>query len=199
MKRKTRCTKWPKPTAPLPTSDGDNLHLGGEFLTTPRDKWFKIFTLVLAVIFYLLAFVIVFLPEPFLRFGLWGIFAYNLVGPGTFLVPTASRFFSVFGVALATSSGMVLSDSVSWLAGKNGDIVFKRGRRVERVEAYIKKYGPWALFGWALIPFPYDFIAVIAGYLKLPFSYFLIPTFLGRLVRFLALGSGVVALWGKVL
>ena len=164
-----------------------------------QSKSFKVFTLVLAVIFYIFAFVVAFVPEPFLRFGYFGIFVYNLFGPGTFLVPTASRYFSIFGVALATALGMAINDSVSWLAGKNGDVVFPRGRRVERLEGQIKKYGPWALFFWALIPFPYDFIAIIAGYLNMPFWRFLIPTFLGRLIRFLALGSGTVALFGKML
>lgn len=164
-----------------------------------QSKPFKVFTLVLAVIFYLLALVIAFAPEPFLKYGYAGIFVFNLFGPGTFLVPTASRHFAVFGVALFTASGMAINDSVSWLAGKNGDVVFPRGRRVERIEGNIKKYGPWALFFWALIPFPYDFIAIIAGYLQMPFWRFLVPTFLGRLVRFLGLGSGTVALFGKVL
>lgn len=164
-----------------------------------QSKAFKTFTLILAVIFYLLAFAIVFTPEPFLRFGYLGIFVYNLFGPGTFLVPTASRHFAVFGVSLATALGMTINDSVSWLAGKNGDIVFPRGRRVERIEGYIKKYGPWGLFFWALIPFPYDFIAIIAGYLKMPFWYFVLPTFFGRFIRFLLLGSGSIAIWGKVI
>jgi membrane protein DedA with SNARE-associated domain len=163
------------------------------------SKPFKTFTLILAVIFYVLAFVIAFAPEPFLKYGYLGIFVYNLFGPGTFLVPTASRYFGIFGVALATALGMAINDSISWLAGKNGDIVFKRGKRVEKIEAYIKKYGPFALFFWALIPFPYDFIAVIAGYLKMPFWRFLIPTFLGRMLRFLGLGSGTVAIWGKII
>ncbi|MDZ4228787.1 MAG: VTT domain-containing protein [Patescibacteria group bacterium] len=163
-----------------------------------QSKPFKVFTLILAGIFYLLAFVVMLDPSPFLKFGYWGIFVFNLFGPGTFLVPTASRHLAVVGVALATTLGMTINDSVSWLAGKNGDIIFKRGRRVERIEKYIKQYGPWALFFWALIPFPYDFIAVIAGYLKMPFWRFLIPTFFGRLFRFLGLGSGTVAIWGKI-
>lgn len=169
-------------------------HLGNFFQSKP----FKVCTLVLAAIFYLLAFVIAFAPGPFLKFGYLGIFVFNLFGPGTFLVPVASRFFSVLGVSLVTALGMAINDSVSWLAGKNGDIFFKRGRRVERVERYIKKYGPFALFFWALVPFPYDFIAVIAGYLELSFGRFMWPTFLGRFCRFLILGSGTVAIWGKL-
>ncbi|MFH0942819.1 MAG: VTT domain-containing protein [Candidatus Beckwithbacteria bacterium] len=161
-------------------------------------RFLKACSLVFALIFYLLAFVIAIKPEPFLRFGYLGIFGFNLVGPGMFLIPAASRFFNIAGVATVTALGMAFNDAVSWLAGKNGDIVFPRGRRVEKIKVSIKKYGPYALFFWALIPFPYDFIAVIAGYLKLPFWRFLIPTFLGRLVRFLLMGSGIVAIWGKV-
>lgn len=164
-----------------------------------QSKPFKVFTLIFALIFYLLAFVVAFKPEPFLRFGYWGIFAFNLVGPGMFLIPTASRFFNIIGVAAVTALGMAFNDAVSWLAGKNGDIVFPRGKRIARIEAAIKKYGPLALLFWALIPFPYDFIAIIAGYLKLPFKRFLVPTFLGRLIRFILIGTGIVAIWGKVI
>jgi len=163
------------------------------------SKPFKAFTLFFAAAIYVLAFIIAFTPEPFLRFGYLGIFVYNLFGPGTFLVPTASRHFAVFGVALSSALGMAINDAVSWLAGKNGDIIVPRGRRVRQVEGAIKKYGPFALFVWALIPFPYDFVAVVAGYLKLPFWRFLLPTFLGRFFRFLGLGSGTVAIWGKVI
>lgn len=162
------------------------------------SKPFKVFTLIFAVLFYLLAFVITFTPEPFLKFGYLGIFFFNLFGPGTFLIPTLSRHMNVILLSLVTAAGMAINDSVSWLAGKNGDIVFPRGRRVARIEAAIKKYGPFTLFFWAIIPFPYDFIAVITGYLKLPFKRFLIPTFLGRLIRFLLMGFGIVAIWGKV-
>lgn len=163
------------------------------------SKPFKVFTLIFAVIFYLLAFVVAFAPQPFLRFGYLGIFAFNLFGPGMFLVPVASRHLAVFWVAVAAALGMAVNDLISWLAGRNGDVIFKRGQRVEKIEDKIKKFGPLALFFWALIPFPYDFIAVIAGYLKMPFWRFFLPTFLGRLLRFLGLGSGTVAIWGKLI
>jgi membrane protein YqaA with SNARE-associated domain len=40
-------------------------------------------------------------------------------------------------------------------------------------------------------------VAIISGYMGLPYAYFALPTFLGRFLRFLALGSGAVAIWGK--
>ena len=163
-----------------------------------HSKPFKLATIILGIVFILLAVIVSIDPRPFLQFGYLGVFVYNLFGPGTFLIPTLSRHMNVILLSLVTAAGMALNDSVSWLAGKNGDIVFPRGRRVARIEAAIKKYGPFALFFWAIIPFPYDFIAVIAGILKHPFKRFLIPTFLGRLIRFLLMGFGIVAIWGKV-
>lgn len=163
-----------------------------------QSKPFKVFTLILAIIFYLLAFVIVFEPGPFIKFGYPGIFVYNLFGPGTFLIPVLSRSFNVFWVAFFSALGMAINDSISWLAGKNGDIVLKRSPSILRIEAKIKKFGPWAIFGWALIPFPFDLIAIIAGYLEMPYWRFVIPMFLGRLIRFILMGFGIVAIWGKV-
>ncbi|MCX6816942.1 MAG: VTT domain-containing protein [Candidatus Beckwithbacteria bacterium] len=162
-----------------------------------QSKPFKIFTLILGVIFIILAFVVVFDPRPFIKFGYPGIFVYNLFGPGIFLIPVLSRHFNVFWVAFFTALGMGINDCFSWLAGKNGDIVIKRGPRIKKIEAKIRRFGPWAIFFWALIPFPFDLIAVIAGYLEVPFLRFFIPMFLGRFIRFLLLGSGIVAIWGK--
>jgi len=161
-------------------------------------KFYKVFTLVLGIAFIVLAFVVVFDPQPFIKFGYPGIFVYNLFGPGIFLIPVLSRNFNVFWVAFFSALGMAINDSISWLAGKNGDIVLKRGPRVLKIETKIKKFGPLALFFWALIPFPYDFIAIIAGYLQISYLRFLLSMFLGRLIRFLILGSGTVAIWGKI-
>ena len=164
-----------------------------------HSKTYKLLTLILGITFILLAFVVVFDPRPFIKFGYPGIFVYNLFGPGIFLIPILSRHFNVFWVAFFTALGMSINDSVSWLAGKNGDIVLKRGPKIKAIEVKIRRFGPWAIFFWALIPFPFDLIAVIAGYLQIPYTRFLIPMFLGRFIRFLALGSGIVAIWGKAL
>lgn len=162
-------------------------------------KVFKILSLILGIIFILLAFVVVLKPEPFIKFGYPGIFVYNLFGPGVFLIPVLSRTFNIFWVAFFSALGMALNDSVSWLVGKNGDIVIKRNPRIIKIEAKIQRFGPWAIFFWALIPFPFDLIAVIAGYLQIPYIRFLLPLFLGRLIRFFLMGSGIVAIWGKAL
>lgn len=163
------------------------------------SKAFKKFTLILSVIFIVASFFVALDPRPFLQFGYLGIFVYNLFGTGIVIVPVFSRYYNVILVAFLAALGMSVNDAVSWYAGKTGQIIIPPSPRMARIHDKIVRYGPWAIFFWALIPFPFDIIAVAAGYLRLPFWRFLIPMFLGRFVRFLLLGSGSIALWGKVL
>jgi membrane protein YqaA with SNARE-associated domain len=164
-----------------------------------ESKVFKKTVLVLGAIFYIFTILIVFNPDPFLKFGYLGVFVFNLFGPGTVLIPMLSRHMNVFWISILGSAGMALNDSVGWLVGKSGDVILPRSKRVEKFEKSIQKWGSYALFGWALIPFPYDFIAMVAGYLEIPYRKFVLPVFLARVIRFALLGSGVVAIWGKII
>ena len=162
-----------------------------------QSKKFKKMTLIFGVIFFVLTIIISFDPQPFLRFGYIGVFVFNLFGPGTLLFPSLARHMNILGLAFVTALGMAFNDSVSWLIGRSGDIIIPRSKKVKRIEGTIHKYGSVALFFWSLIPIPYDIIGLIAGYLEFPYKSFILPTFLGKFVRFILLGSGVVALFGR--
>ena len=157
-----------------------------------KSKQFKKLTLILGAIFFILTFFISFNPKPFLQFGYLGVFFFNLFGPGTILFPSLLKHMNLTGLALATTAGMALNDSVSWLIGKSGDVIVKRSKKIERIEKSIEKYGAYALFFWSLIPFPYDLVGLAAGYLEFPYRKFLFATFLGRFIRFILLGMGIV-------
>jgi membrane protein YqaA with SNARE-associated domain len=92
---------------------------------------------------------------------------------------------------------MAFNDSVSWYIGKNGQTILPKGKRVQQIESGIKKFGPLALFVWSIIPFPYDLIGLISGYLGVSYLGFFIPTFLGKFLRFILLGTGTVSIFGK--
>ncbi len=158
-------------------------------------KWRKWITVVLGLGFLIYTFVFVARDlAPFLKFGYPGVFLFNLVGPGMFLIPFLAPHMNVPVLAFVSALGMAFNDSVSWMVGKNGDVVLPRSNRIARIEGIMKKYGPFALFFWALIPFPYDLIGIIAGYLQVPYRFFVLATFLGRFVRFLLLGFGTIAI-----
>lgn len=152
---------------------------------------------ILGIIFLVLTLFISLDPRPFLRFGYIGVFIFNLFGAGTLLVIPLARHMNIVGLAFASALGMAFNDSVSWLVGRSGDAVIPRSKKVEGIEKSIHRFGSVALFFWSLIPIPYDIIGFIAGYLEFPYKSFIIPTFLGKFVRFILLGSGVVAFFGR--
>lgn len=162
-----------------------------------QSKKFKKMTLILGVIFFIYTIIISFDPQPFIRFGYIGVFVFNLFGPGTLLFPSLVRHMNILDLAFVTALGMAFNDSVSWLIGKSGDVIIPRSKKVKRIEGTIYKYGSAALFFWSLIPIPYDIIGLIAGYLEFSYKSFILPTFFGKFVRFILIGYGVVALFGR--
>lgn len=154
--------------------------------------------IALGVIFYISAFIIAFNPKPFLKLGYLGVFVFSLFGPGMILVPALVGKLNIFVLAFVVALGMTFNDSISWLVGRSGDIIVKRTKKIERIEKIINKYGSYALFFWSLIPFPYDLIGLIAGYLELSYKRFIIPTFLGKFIRFILLGLGMIKLLSNI-
>lgn len=159
--------------------------------------WLRRVLLLAGAVFILLTVVITLNPEPFLKFGYFGVFVFNLFsGPGMFLLPVLARRMNVVALAFFSALGMAFNDTVSWAVGANGEEILPAGEKVEKVRKGIQKYGPWALLGWSLIPFPYDLIGLVAGYMKIPYWKYLLPTFSGKFIRFLLISSGIVTLWG---
>lgn len=163
-----------------------------------QSKRFKKLIVIVGIVFSISTFFIILQPEPFVRFGYPGVFVFNLFGPGTFLIPMLARRMNIFVLAVVTALGMAINDSVSWWVGKSGAVIFTRSKRVIKAEDTLHKYGPYGLLFFAFIPMPYDFIGIIAGYLEFPFWRFLIPTFLGRLVRFVLMGAGILTIFGAM-
>jgi len=163
-----------------------------------QSRKFKEITIILGVLFFVLTLAISLDPKPFLKFGYSGVFVFNLFGPGTLLIFSLAKHMNILWLALASALGMSLNDSVSWLVGRSGDVIIPRSKKVEKIEATIHKFGPIAFFVWSLIPIPYDIIGFVAGYLEFPYTSFVLPMFLGKFVRFIILGFGIVS-FGKII
>ena len=159
-----------------------------------QSKNFKQLSFVFGVIFLVISIFLVVDPKPFLKFGYFGVFLFNLFGPGTLLIPSLSQYMDVYLLAFASALGMLLNDSVSWIVGENSDVFIPRSKKVEMVEKTIHKYGILALFTWSLIPIPYDVVGFIAGYLGFPYKNFVLPTFFGKFIRFILMGMGLLIL-----
>ncbi len=163
-----------------------------------QSKTFKKVTLVFGILFLVLTGLISFKPDPFLRFGYLGVFVFNLFGAGTILVFSLARHMNVFGLAFFTALGMAFNDSVAWLIGNSGETIIPKSKKTERIENTVQKYGVFALFVWSLLPIPYDIIGLVAGYLGVSYKRYIIPTFLGKFIRMILIGLGMVSYFGKV-
>jgi membrane protein YqaA with SNARE-associated domain len=161
-----------------------------------QTKKFKQTTFVLGIIFIVLTFFISLDSKPFLKFGYPGVFLFNVLGVRTILFIPLVKHMNLFLLSMVTALGMGINDSVSWIVGRSGDSVIPPSEKVKKIESGLKKYGVFALFVWSLIPFPYDIIGFIAGYLEFSYKRFILPTFLGKLTRFLLLGTGILAVMG---
>ncbi len=168
-----------------------------QFIAFVQSKQAKRIVFVLGIAFLVLTAFIFRDPAPFLSFGYAGVFVFALFGPASLIVPVLAQHMNVPLLALVTALGMALNDSVSWLVGSSGHTVLPHSARMKKLETSLQKYGTYALYFWALIPFPYDLIGFIAGYTGFSWRSFVIPTFLGRLTRFFLLGYGAIHLIGE--
>jgi len=157
-----------------------------------NSRLFKKISLVVGSTFLFLAFFIALDPDSFLKYGYPGVFTFNLVGPGTLLIPSLSQRMNVVGVSFFSALGMALNDSVGWLVGRSSDVVVPRPKWTGRIEQSMRRYGHMAVFVLSVVPIPFDMFGIIAGYVGFSFLGVYIPAFLGKFVRFLIMGFGTL-------
>ncbi len=143
---------------------------------------------IAGVVFVVLTVVISLDPTHFIQFGYLGVFVFNLFGPGTLLIPLIADHFNVMVLALVSAVGMSLNDSVVYVIGRSGQSVVRPGKRSDKLRDWVTKYGRLGLFSFSLLPLPIDIVGGTVGYLSLPYSYFILPTFAGKFLRFLVVG-----------
>lgn len=151
--------------------------------------------MVFGVVFLLLTFVIALDPAKFAQLGYPGVFVFNLFGPGTFLVPLVAQEFNLVLLAFVSALGMSANDSVLYLLGRSGQLLVEPGKKSAWAKNLVTRYGRKGLFAVSIIPFPLDFVGGTVGYLGFPYHYYLLPTILGKFLRFFILGLVIKTLF----
>jgi membrane protein YqaA with SNARE-associated domain len=136
-------------------------------------------------------------------FGYLGVFIVTLIANATVFVPVPyyalvarlAQELSLPGVILAGALGSVIGESVAFFVGRSGRAAAQDTRFYRWVQRQLQQ--PWrafvVLFLLAAPPNPaFDVAGLTAGALGLPFWLFIIPVFLGRLIRI-----GLIALFGQ--
>jgi uncharacterized membrane protein YdjX (TVP38/TMEM64 family) len=143
--------------------------------------------------------------EQFGLYGYPGVFAINLLGNATVILPAPSlAVVSVMGtvlnpflVGLAAGAGAAIGELTGYLAGWGGRAVIGDKERYERMLGWTSKYGLWLVFVLSVIPNPlFDLAGIAAGAIKIPVLQFLLVCWLGKTVKttLFALGGSALLL-----
>jgi membrane protein DedA with SNARE-associated domain len=128
------------------------------------------------------------------QYGYPGIFLLSILANATIILPApglaivfaAGGVFSPLGVGLAAGAGATLGELSGYLAGFSGQAVIEQRGIYEKIESWMKRYGPATIVVLAFIPSPlFDLAGVAAGALKMPMQKFLVWCALGKIPKML--------------
>lgn len=128
------------------------------------------------------------------RYGYPGIFLLSILANATIILPAPGLaivfamggVFSPIGVGLAAGTGATLGELSGYLAGFSGQAVIEQRGIYDRIESWMKRYGPATIVILAFIPSPFfDLAGVAAGALKMPVQEFLLWCALGKIPKML--------------
>jgi len=138
----------------------------------------------------------------FMQYGLVGIFLSSFASSLIFffgivdaLIPIyISIGFDPVSVFILVSIGSVLGGLINYLIGISSSkiLVSQQKRAMKLAKGWLNRWGNFSIFITAFVPgFPFDFVAVFVGFIKMDFKLFFISMVLGKLIKY-ALIIGIV-------
>lgn len=107
-----------------------------------------------------------------------------LPAPGLMVILSAASVMNPIIVAIVGALGMTAGECIGYLGGLTGRQLISKNAKTEKVLKIVNKYGIFSVFLFALIPFPvFDVIGVVTGYLKFNFIKFILPCYVGKLLK----------------
>ena len=122
------------------------------------------------------------------------VFVVSLLSSSTIFIPTPGIAFTLAAaviwdpllVGIAAGTGDAIGEMTAYWAGYVGEkiIVDERLPAYQKAVAWMERYGPWAIFGVALVPVVlFDLVGLAAGALKIRWWKFLIAAWCGKVPR----------------
>jgi membrane protein YqaA with SNARE-associated domain len=136
-----------------------------------------------------------------LQFGYLGIFIISFIGsvsiifpiPYTIVIYLSGAFLDPFFVAISGGLGAALGEFSGYALGYYGRTVVnkEKRRKMEYMVKLFDRYGPAAIFLFALTPLPDDLLFIPLGVMRYPFLKAFVPALLGKtLMTFILAYSG---------
>lgn len=157
------------------------------------SRVFRRFLLIVGCLFVLLTAFLSLNPDPFLRFGYMGVFVYNLVGSGLLLIPVVSHRLNLFFLILFSALGNVANTSLNYFIGSNSTTVVTKIPHVDKAKTFLKHFGFIGVYTLAIVPLPIDLNGLLSGYLGVPYRWYIVVNFLGKVTIFLLVGLGILS------
>ncbi|MEM2466611.1 MAG: VTT domain-containing protein [Candidatus Bathyarchaeia archaeon] len=125
------------------------------------------------------------------QYGYLGIFLISLIGstsiffpvPYTVVIFTVAPFFDPILIALASGAGSAIGELTGYMLGLGGRKIISEKRK-HQMEALVKifgKYGPIAIFLFALTPLPDDMLFIPLGIMHYNLLKAFIPAITGKI------------------
>lgn len=128
------------------------------------------------------------------QYGYPGIFAINVIGSATIILPAPAlgmvimasglKALDPFWIGVAAGLGATIGELTGYGAGFSGQGVIENTKMYERLHQLTDRYGMLTIFVLAILPIPlFDIAGMAAGALKMPMPKFLIATLGGKLIK----------------
>lgn len=135
-----------------------------------------------------------------LQFGYLGVFLVSLIGamsivypvPYTLVILLMGGILNPFFVAIAGGFGSAIGEFFGYALGYYGRALVskERQRKMNYMVKVFDRYGPWAIFAFALTPLPDDLLLIPLGIMRYKFIKAFIPCVLGKLSMCFILAYG---------
>jgi membrane protein YqaA with SNARE-associated domain len=125
--------------------------------------------------------------------GYGGVFLVALIGNATIILPAPVLLFvyaagasmpSPLLVGLLAGIGATFGEVTGYLAGYGTTSFVEQNQLYSKIQQWVERFGAWAVGLLAFVPNPFfDIAGVAAGNLKMPFRWFLLATFVGKVLK----------------
>ena len=172
-----------------------------------RKALLQAFLVLLVVVISVLLFINRSFISHFEAIGYPGAFLIGLVSNATFILPmpgllilfTLATVFNPVLIGLLGAAGGAVGELSGYALGYSGRAITGDSKWVNRGEELIQKRGFLAIFLFALVPFlPFDVLGLVAGILRYPVWKFILASFLGKALLYVAVALASAQGWNVV-
>lgn len=154
------------------------------FKSILQSKQFKIVALSFSLLFFFSTFFVKLDESVFNTWGYLGIFIFNIFSSGILLIPKLINIVNPILFIIVSALGMTIGESINWYLGFLSNDFIKENEKEKKLQELLVKYQYYAIFFFALIPFPFDMIGTFSGRLNIPFNKYILTILSARILRF---------------